>query len=153
MSCGPKTQISPTPFSGNSRPASSRMDTSVDEIGSPIDPLKSRSMGLMHAAGEVSVNPHAWVRMLPVTFFQRSATTPCTAMPPPSVILSAEKSSDSKPGVCSSALKRVFTPLMKKNLYFLSSATNAGKSRGFAISTFSAPRRANSRQFAVNEKM
>ena len=29
---------------------------------------------LMHAAGEVSVRPQAWVSALPVTCFQRSAT-------------------------------------------------------------------------------
>ena len=46
----------------------------------------------MQAAGEVSVRPHAWVRSLPVTSFQRLATDSCTAMPPPSVIFRALKS-------------------------------------------------------------
>ena len=124
-------------------PASSRMETSVEGMGNPIDPLKSTPMGLMHAAGDVSVSPQACVRTLPVTFFQRAATTACTAMPPPSEMRSAEKSSESKPGVCSSALNSVLTPLMKKNLYFLSSATNAGKSRGLVIKTLCAPRRRN----------
>ena len=49
-------------------------EMSVEGIGSPIEPLKSSPMGLMQAAGEVSVRPQAWVRMQPVTFFQRSAT-------------------------------------------------------------------------------
>jgi hypothetical protein len=47
------------------------MEISVDGMGSPIDPLNSsRWNGLMQAAGEVSVRPQAWVRTLPVTFFQ-----------------------------------------------------------------------------------
>jgi hypothetical protein len=67
----------------------------------------------MHAAGEVSVNPHACVRTLPVTFFQRAATTACTAMPPPSVILSeAEIDANRSPACASSALNSVFTPLI-----------------------------------------
>ncbi len=122
-------------------------------MGNPIEPLKSTPMGLMQAAGDVSVNPHACVRILPVTFFQRAATTACTAIPPPSEMRNALKSTDSKPGVCSSALNSVFTPLMKKNLYFLSSATKAGKSRGLVIRMLCAPRRTNSRQLAVSEKM
>jgi len=67
----------------------------------------------MQAAGEVSVNPHAWVNMQPVTCFQRAATTACTAMPPPKLKRSALKSTRSKPGVFSRALNKVLTPLMK----------------------------------------
>ena len=73
----------------------------------------------MQAAGEVSVRPQACVRTLPVTSFQRLATASCTAMPPPSVTRSSLKSTLSNPGVFSSALNSVFTPLMKVNLYFL----------------------------------
>ena len=66
----------------------------------------------MQAAGEVSVRPQACVSTLPVRCFQRSATAPCTAMPPPSVTRSLLKSIRSKPGACSSALNSVLTPLM-----------------------------------------
>ena len=72
----------------------------VDGIGSPIEPLNSGSSSLlMQAPGEVSVRPQAWVSVLPVTCFQRSATARCTAMPPPRLTLSALKSRRSKPGV------------------------------------------------------
>ena len=126
----------------------------VEEIGRPIEPLNSgASKRLMHAAGEVSVRPHACVSVLPVTCFQRSATARCTAMPPPRLTLSALKSTWSKPGVLSSALNSVFTPLKNVNLYFDSSLTKPGKSRGLAISTLCAPSFMNSRQFAVSEKM
>ncbi len=57
-------------------------------------------------------NPTPASSTLPVTFFQCSATERCTAMPPPSVIRSALKSISEKPGVFSSALNSVFTPLM-----------------------------------------
>ena len=66
----------------------------------------------MQAAGDVSVRPQACVSTCPVTFFQRSATAFCTAIPPPSVTLSELKSTSSKPGVFSSALNNVFTPLI-----------------------------------------
>jgi len=56
---------------------------SVEEMGKPIDPLYSAVGGLMQAAGEVSVSPHACVRIRPVTSFHRCATVACTAMPPP----------------------------------------------------------------------
>jgi len=57
-----------------------------------------------------------------VSFFQRSATTACTAMPPAKATLSERKSTASKPGVCSNPLYSVLTPLMKLNLCFFSSA-------------------------------
>ncbi len=118
MTWGPNTQISPTPFTGNSLPASSRIEMSVEGMGRPMEPLKSSPTGLAVATGEVSVNPQPWVTTQPVTSFQRAATTACTAMPPAKVTRSAPKSTDSNPGVCSSALSSVLTPLMKLNLYF-----------------------------------
>ena len=58
MTCGPRMQISPRSPMGMSRPSSSRMAISVDEIGRPMLPLKARwSSGLMVAAGEVSDRP------------------------------------------------------------------------------------------------
>ncbi len=56
---------------GNSLPASSRIETSVEGTGSPMEPLKSRPTGLAVAMGEVSVSPQPWLTMLPVTSFQR----------------------------------------------------------------------------------
>ena len=41
---------------------------SVDGIGRPIEPLNSADTGLMHAAGDVSVRPHACVSGLPGHF-------------------------------------------------------------------------------------
>src|ERR1700722_4821266 len=114
------------------------MDTSVDDTGRPTDPLKGRPMGLAVTIGEVSVSPHPWAMVFPVTSFQRAATTGCSAMPPANVARRALKSTDPNPGVCNRALNKVLTPLMKLNLYFFSSATNAGKSRGFVISTLRA---------------
>ena len=111
----------------SSLPSSSRMLISVDGIGKPIEPLKSSPGRLMHAAGEVSVSPQACVRILPVTSFQRLATASCTAMPPPSVRRSLLKSTLSKPGVCSSALNSVFTPLMYVNLYLLQLGDEGGE--------------------------
>src|SRR5438270_650930 len=98
------------------------MAISVDEMGRPIEPLNGSSGGLMHAAGEVSVRPHACVRVLPVTSFQRCATLACTAMPPPRVTFKRLKSSLSNPGACSSALNSVLTPLMKVQGYLRLSA-------------------------------
>ena len=106
-------------------PASSRIEMIVEGIGRPIEPLKSSPGRLMHAAGEVSVRPQACVSTLPVTAFQRSATARCTAMPPPRLTRRRLKSRLSKPGVCSSALNRVFTPLKNVKRCFASSATNA----------------------------
>ncbi len=55
MTCGPRTQISP---SSASLASSSQMRTSVDGIGSPIEPVKPALFsGLMVAAGDVSVSP------------------------------------------------------------------------------------------------
>ena len=50
-------------------------------------------------------------------------------------------------------VKIVLTPLMKLNRNSLSVLTNAGKSRGFVISTLNPPRRIKVKQFAVSEKM
>src|SRR3984885_9206925 len=79
MTCGPRTQISPTAPMANSPPASSRMEISVEAIGRPIEPLKSVNGRLMQAPGEVSVRPHAWVKGLPVAachgFLHRHAAT------------------------------------------------------------------------------
>ena len=61
------------------------MEISVEETGRPIEPLKSKPMGLAVATGEVSVNPQPCVTTQPVTSFQRAATTACTAMPPAKV--------------------------------------------------------------------
>ena len=71
---------------------------------------------------------------------------------PQSVMRSALKSTVSKPGVCSRALNSVLTPLMKLNLYFFSSATNALKSRGFVINTLRAPKRQEGEAIAGERK-
>src|ERR1700736_1269532 len=153
MTCGPNTQISPTPFTGNSSPASSRMETSVEDTGRPTDPLNGSPMGLAVTMGDVSVNPQPWATLLPVASFQRFATADCSAIPPAKVARKALKSTLSKPGVCSNALNSVFTPLIKLNLYFFNSATNPGKSRGFVIKTLRAPKGMNARQLLVSAKM
>src|SRR4030088_684739 len=108
----------------------------VDGIGSPIAPLKSSRGGLIQAAGEVSVRPHACVRILPVTCFQRFATEAWTAIPPPSVICRLLKSTVSKPGVFNKALNNVLTPEMNVNGYLFNSLITAGKSRGLMMSIF-----------------
>ena len=74
-------------------------------------------------------------------------------MPPPSVRRSDEKSSLAKSALLSSALKSVLTPVNVVKRCLLISLTKAGMSRGFVISTFSAPSVMNTRQFAVSEKM
>ena len=66
---------------------------------------------------------------------------------------SALKSSSANPGVFSSALNSVFTPLMKLKRQERSSLTNAGKSRGLAISTLCAPNLTNTSKFPVSAKM
>src|SRR5207249_4529762 len=129
------------------------MASSVEEMGRPIEPLNGSSGGLMQAAGEVSVRPHACVRILPVTSFQRFATEAWTAIPPPSVICSWLKSTVSKPGVFNKALNNVLTPEMNVNGYFFNSLMTAGKSRGLMMSMFLHPNRQNNRQFAVKAKM
>ncbi len=107
----------------------------------------------MDTAGEVSVNPYASTRVVPVTFFQRSATARCTAMPPPRVIFRWLKSTLSKPGVLSRPLKRVLTPVMAENGMPESSFTKAGMSRGLVIKWFSAPNFMKTRQLAVRAKI
>ena len=77
--------------------------------------------------------------VLPVTCFQVSATAFCTAIPPPRLTRSRLKSSRSKPGVCSSALKSVFTPLKNVKPCCASSRTKPAKSRGLAISRLQPP--------------
>src|SRR3546814_7194532 len=62
-------------------------------------------------------------RVTPVTFFQRSATARCTAMPPPSVRRRCEKSIFSKPGVLSRPLNSVLTPVIAVNGTFDNSLT------------------------------
>ena len=74
-------------------------------------------------------------------------------MPPPSVIPKVEKSSLANSALFTSALNSVLTPVIAVNLYLAISLTNPGMSRGFGISTFSAPSVMNIRQFAVSEKM
>src|ERR1700730_8936749 len=49
MTCGPNTQISPTASVATSLPSSSRIETSVEGIGSPILPLKSTPIGFAGA--------------------------------------------------------------------------------------------------------
>ena len=128
--------------------------TSVDGIGRPIEPLYAgRSSGLIVAAGDVSVSPYASISGQPVTSFHLIATASCTAMPPPSVIRNAEKSSFAKSALLTSALNSVLTPVNAVNLWRAISFTKPGMSRGLGISTFSAPSVMNMRQFAVSEKM
>lgn len=68
-----------------------------------------------------------------MTFFQRSATARCTAMPPPRVNLTEEKSISSKPGVLSRPLNSVLTPVMAVKRVPLSSLTKPFMSRGLVI--------------------
>ena len=105
------------------------------------------------AAGEVSVSPYASISGTPVTSFHLSATASCTAMPPPSVILSDEKSSFANSALFTSALNSVLTPVNAVNLYLAISLTKPGMSRGLGIRMFSPPSDMNTRQFAVSEKM
>ncbi len=74
-------------------------------------------------------------------------------MPPPSVTRKVEKSSFANSGLLTSALNSVLTPVITVNLCLAISLTKPGMSRGFGISTFSAPSVMNVRQFAVSEKM
>ncbi len=103
--------------------------------------------------GEVSVSPQPWQMCRPVTWRQRSDTAACTAMPPPSATFKEEKSSLSKPGVCSSPLNSVFTPVMKVKRTLASSATNPAMSRGLVISTLCPPVLVNTSRFEVSAKM
>jgi hypothetical protein len=48
-----------------------------------------------------------------VAFFQRSATTRCTAMPPALVSFRLRVSTSAKPGASSSARYSVLTPIMR----------------------------------------
>ena len=74
-------------------------------------------------------------------------------MPPAMPSFSREKSRCEKPGWSSSALYSVFTPEMNVNRQCLSSAMNAGMSRGFVISTLRPPCLKNVRQLQVRQKM
>ncbi len=103
--------------------------------------------------GDVSVSPQPWQMWRPVSAFQRFETAPCTAMPPPSAIFNELKSSRSKPGVFSSVLNSVLTPVMNVKRTFDISSTKAGMSRGFVIRTFWPPTYVNTRQFVVRAKM
>src|SRR5712664_1206017 len=103
------------------------METSVEETGSPTDPLNGKPMGLAVTIGEVSVSPQPWAMLQPVTSFHRAATTGSKAIPPAKGARNALKSTLANPGVCSNALNSVLTPLMKLNLYRFNSATNPGK--------------------------
>ena len=103
--------------------------------------------------GEDSVSPQPWQMCRPVTLRHFSDTAACTAMPPPSATFSELKSSLSKPGVFSSALKSVLTPVMKVNFTFASSLTKPGMSRGFVISTLLPPTCVNTSMFVVSAKM
>ncbi len=130
------------------------METSVEDDRQADRAVEIQTDGIAAVTmGEVSVSPQPCATVLPVTSFQRAATTGCTAMPPARSTRRALKSTDANPGVCSKALNSVLTPLMKLNLYFLSSATNAGKSRGFVISTLRAPSGRKARQLLVSAKM
>jgi hypothetical protein len=62
------------------------------------------------------VRPYASISGQPVISFHLSATASCTAMPPPSVILSDEKSSFANSGLFTSALNSVLTPVNAVNL-------------------------------------
>ena len=88
-----------------------------------------------------------------MTFFHLTATASCTAIPPPSVMRSDEKSSFANSGLFTSALNSVLTPVKAVNLNLAISLMNPGMSRGFGISTFSPPSDMKVRQFAVREKM
>ena len=74
-------------------------------------------------------------------------------MPPPSATFSELKSSWSKPGVFSSPLNSVLTPVMNVKRTRDSSLTKPAMSRGFVISTFSPPTRLNTSMFEVSAKM
>ena len=85
--------------------------------------------------------------------FQRSATTFCTAMPPPSVIFRPEKSSPLNASSFSRATNSVLTPVNAVKRTFERSLTKAGMSRGLVIRRFIAPSFMKVRQFAVSAKM
>ncbi len=126
----------------------------VDEIGRPIEPLKSSPGRLMHAAGEVSVRPQACVSTLPVTSFQRSATACCTAMPPPRLTRSPLKSRLSKPlRVQQRIEERVDAREEREAVPRQLLARSAAKSRGFGIRMLCAPSLIIVRLFAVSAKM
>ena len=75
-------------------------------------------------------------------------------MPPPSVTRSWLKSTSSKPGVFSSALNSVFTPLMNVNGYLLQLGDERREVARVGDQDVARSRAAmNSRQFAVNAKM
>ena len=102
------------------RPSSSRMETSVEGIGSPIDPLKSKPDGIDAGGGRglgqsPGLGEHVAGDLLPARGDHRLHRHAAAERD----LAAREKSSDSKPGVCSSALNSVFTPLMKKNLCLL----------------------------------
>ena len=107
----------------------------------------------MVATGELSVMPKPSIKVQPVTFFQRSATARCTAMPPPKLIFRCEKSTSAKPGVFNSPLNKVLTPVIAVNGVFDSSLTKPGMSRGFVISTLMPPNLMKTRQLQVSAKM
>src|ERR1039457_1177129 len=109
--------------------------------------------GLTQPTGEASVNPQPCVTTQPVISFQRAEAELYGAKPPATVATRREKSMSLKPGVCISALNSVLTPMKNIGLLFCRSLTKAGKSRGLTISKPVPPRQANSRQFAVNEKI
>ena len=119
-----------------------------------MEPVKSVERGRFAVpTGEDSVSPQPWQMCRPVTWRHRSETAACTAMPPPSATLSELKSSSLNPGVLSSALNSVLTPVMKVNFTFDSSLTKPGMSRGFVISTLLPPTRVNTSMFVVSAKM
>ena len=116
------------------------MVISVEGSGRPIVPVNSLEVNLLAVAtGEVSERPYPSVMPQPVTCFQRSATTRCTAMPPASVRISGLKSSLRKSSLLSSALNSVFSPGKMWIGYFFSSLTKPGMSRGLGIMMLCAP--------------
>ncbi len=92
------------------------------------------------------------MRQCPVTCCQRSATGFCTAAPPPTTTLSAEKSSWANPGVFSRPLNSVLTPVIVVNFQLPISLTRAGRSRGLVISTLRLPHFMND-SVEVRQKM
>src|SRR3990167_6952840 len=119
MTCGPFTANSPVSPIVTSFPSDPKIHTSVDETGNPILPLYSFKVGgLIATQGDVSVNPYASSKGLPVTVAHFSATARCTAIPPPKLILSALKSNSANLGVFNNMLNNVLTPVITVNLHF-----------------------------------
>ena len=88
----------------------------------------------------------------PVKSCQRVATDCWIAIPPPTESFNREKSTSLKFSLLSSALNKVFTPVIASKRYFLSSLTKPSISRGLVIKSAVTPSSKKSKQFTVKAK-